>query len=443
MKNRIIVFYENLRENFWLLPSFMVIVAIALSIGLVYLDRSYENEQIYAIRWFYTGGAEGARDLLSTVATAMMTVAGVTFSITIVALSIASSQFGPRLLRNFMRDTGNQVVLGTFISTFIYCLMVLRTVRGADEAYFVPYISVTVAIFLAIAGLVVLIYFIHHVSGSINADNVISLIQKDLDKAIEKLYPDNEKHGLENEENTSQDVPEEIEQEGMSIRAPQSGYVQGIDYDQLMEIAKSGDLVMDIITRAGLFVDRDSEIIRIWPDKPLENNNREEIQNTVLIGPRRARVQDVEYEFTQLVEIAVRALSPSLNDPFTAIAAIDQLGVALAKMAGRNIPPAHRRDEDGKLRLMLNVVTFKGVVDTAFNQIRQYGRSAVSIVIRLLETLTVIANHTDDARKHEVLKRQGEMIWNSSQEAIHEASDLEDIRSRYLSLLKVINGERP
>jgi uncharacterized membrane protein len=436
MKNRIEIFFENVRENFWLLPSLMVVVSIALSIGLVYLDRELENEHIYAIRWFYTGGAEGARDLLSTVATAMMTVAGVTFSITIVALSIASSQFGPRLLRNFMRDTGNQFVLGTFISTFIYCLMILRTIRSAEEAMFVPYISVTAAIFFAIASIGVLIYFIHHVASSINAENVISLIQIDIDKAIEKLYPDEEERDSVSSEEKDEAFPDQLRGKGLPIRAQESGYVQGIDYDALMEIAQNEDLMMDVKIRPGLFIDRDSEMIHIVPVRELDDETDDAVQNAVIIGPRRARSQDVEYEINQLVEIAVRALSPSLNDPFTAMAAVDQLGSALSKMAERNIPPSYRRDEDGNFRLMMNTVTFKGAVNTSFNQIRQYASASVSVLIRILETLTVIGNHTRDADKHAALKRQGDMVWSSAQDAGFEKGDLEDIRSRYLSLLK-------
>ncbi|HSM23542.1 MAG TPA: DUF2254 domain-containing protein [Anaerolineaceae bacterium] len=436
MKHKIAIFFENVRENFWLLPSIMVIVSIGMAIGLVYVDRGLERDTLAAIRVFYTGGAEGARELLSTVASAMMSVTGVTFSITIVALSIASSQFGPRLLRNFMRDTGNQIVLGTFVSTFIYCLLVLRTIRSAEEAFFVPFISVTIAILLAILSIGVLIYFMHHVSSSINAENVISLIQKDIEKAIEKLYPDAERYTADFEDFVDEEVLEKLEQKGMVIRAEKSGYVQGVDYDSLLNTAQSEDVIMDVKVRAGDFIDQDSEIIHIVPAKQFDEDRHNDLQAAVIIGARRARTQDVEYEINQLVGIAVRALSPSLNDPFTAMSAIDQLGAALSNMAERNIPPSYRHDENGDFRLLLNTVTFQGAVDTAFNKIRQYGHNSVSVLIRLLETLTIIGNHTQDPEKHYALKRQADLLWSSSQDAGFVKADLEDIRSRYLSLLK-------
>ena len=163
MKLRLQSSWESLRTSFWFIPAVMTFVAIVLSFLLVYVDRRIGPEtEVFG--FIYSGGPEGARLVLSTIAGSMITVAGVTFSITIVALTLASSQFGPRLLRNFMHDTGNQVTLGTFIATFVYCLLVLRTVHTVEGEDFVPSISVAVAIFLALAGIAVLIYFIHHVS---------------------------------------------------------------------------------------------------------------------------------------------------------------------------------------------------------------------------------------------------------------------------------------
>src|SRR5690349_8302143 len=164
--------------------------AIALSFITVALDKTVTERWLQAHTWAYTGGAEGASLVLSTVAASMITIAGGVFSMTLVALSLASSQLGPRLLRNFMRDTATQVVLGTFISTFVYCLLVLRTIRRADEVAFVPHLSVTVGLLMAVSSLGVLIYFIHHVAVSIQADEVIARVAADLFEGIERLFPD-------------------------------------------------------------------------------------------------------------------------------------------------------------------------------------------------------------------------------------------------------------
>jgi uncharacterized membrane protein len=172
-KTKLSKLWEALHSSYWFVPTLMVVIAIALAFAMLSLDRAGKSGPIESLGWIYTGGPDGARTMLSAIASSMITVAGTAFSITLVALTLASSQFGPRLLRNFMQDTGNQIVLGTFIATFIYCLLVLRTVRGDDYNVFVPQLSVTVGIVLAIASIGVLIYFIHHASTTIQASHVI------------------------------------------------------------------------------------------------------------------------------------------------------------------------------------------------------------------------------------------------------------------------------
>lgn len=153
----------------------MACLAVALALGTVELDKTFADDWLKRLGLSYSGGAEGASLLLGTVAGSMIAIAGTVFSMTLVALSLASSQLGPRLLRNFMRDTGNQIVLGTFVATFVYCLLVLRTIRRVDEVAFVPHLSVSFGILLATVSVGVLLYFIHHISVSIQADQVVAL----------------------------------------------------------------------------------------------------------------------------------------------------------------------------------------------------------------------------------------------------------------------------
>lgn len=181
--------WENLRTNFWFVPTIMVLLSIVLATGLLTLDRLTQDTVTSELEWVYTGSPEGARALLAAVASSVITVAGTTFSITIAVLTLASSQFGPRLLRNFVRDRSNQIVLGTFIATFIYCLLVLRTIRGLEETQLVPSLSVTGGVVLAVVSIGVLIYFIHHIAESIQADYLIALISRDIDDAIDRLFP--------------------------------------------------------------------------------------------------------------------------------------------------------------------------------------------------------------------------------------------------------------
>ena len=190
MRVRIVSLWEEIRSSYWFVPALMAALSAALSFATIALDEALDREFIIAFGLVWSGGAEGARGLLSTVAGSMITVAGVIFSITIASFAQASSQFGPHLLRSFMRDTGNQIVLGTFIATFVYSLLVLRTVRSdTNGGEVVPYVSVTLSMLLALASLGLLIYFIHHTSRSIQAPVVISAVADDLLESIDRLFP--------------------------------------------------------------------------------------------------------------------------------------------------------------------------------------------------------------------------------------------------------------
>ncbi|MEX0998785.1 MAG: DUF2254 domain-containing protein [Thermodesulfobacteriota bacterium] len=183
--------WYNVGSSFWFLPALMVASSIAFSFIMIYVDANIVKVSgIESLGWIYENKPEGARALLSTVAGSMITVAGVVFSITIVALTLASTQYGPRLLGNFMRDKGNQVVLGTFIATFTYCLLILRTIRGGEDSSFIPHLSVTIGVLFAIFSISVLIYFIHHAATSIQASNVISGVSKNLKHTIDLTFPE-------------------------------------------------------------------------------------------------------------------------------------------------------------------------------------------------------------------------------------------------------------
>ncbi|HYG76399.1 MAG TPA: DUF2254 domain-containing protein, partial [Planctomycetota bacterium] len=187
MRARLLHFGYILISSYWFVPTLMALLAFCLALGCLHLDAQWRDEEVLESGWTWSGGATSAQQLLGTIAGSMITVAGVVFSVTIVALTLASSQFGPRLLTTFMRDLGNQIVLGTFIATFLYCLMVLRSIR-VDPPY-VAHISVTVALVLAVLSIAVLIYFIHHVPTSIQAERIIASVGRDLDETIEQLYP--------------------------------------------------------------------------------------------------------------------------------------------------------------------------------------------------------------------------------------------------------------
>ncbi|MFE1745338.1 DUF2254 domain-containing protein [Coleofasciculus sp. H7-2] len=432
--------WDSLHSSYWFVPTLMAVIAIALAFGMLSLDRAGKSGPLESLGWIYTGGPDGARSLLSAVAGSMITVAGTAFSITIVALTLASSQFGPRLMRNFMQDTGNQVVIGTFIGTFIYCLLVLRTVRGDDYDVFVPQISVTIGMVLALASIGVLIYFIHHVSTSMQASHIIRDVGRELDNAIDRLFPQKIGQGKSAPKQRSvAEIPAGFDKEATPILATTSGYIQAIDEERLMKIATSKDLLLRLKYRPGKFIVEGSELLMIWPGERVNKKLTQHLNQAFIFGEQRTEQQDVEFPINQLVEIAARAISPGINDPFTAIQCINQMSAALCRLAEREFPSPYRYDDDNNLRAIIaNPVTFAELVDAAFNQIRQYSKSDVAVRIRLLEAIALIATHTRNQKNRAALLRHAQMIERSSQQEVSEELDRQDIEERYLAAVKVL-----
>lgn len=434
--------WDSLHSSYWFVPTLMAGMAIALAFTMLSLDRAGKSGPIEKLAWIYTGGPDGARTMLSTIAGSMITVAGTAFSITIVALTLASSQFGPRLMRNFMQDTGNQVVLGTFIATFIYCLLVLRTVRGDNYNVFVPQISVTVGLLLAITSIGVLIYFIHHASTSIQASHIIGEVGSDLDKAVDRLFPQKIGYGgSQNKRRWVEEIPRGFDQEASPILATSSGYLQAIDDETLMKIAKSKDLLVRLKHRPGKFVVQGSELVRVWPGERVNETVTQQFKDAFILGKERTEQQDIEFCINQLVEVALRAISPGINDPFTAIRCIDTLSVGLCRLAERDFPSPYRYDDDNNLRVIADSLTFAKLTDDAFNQIRQYSKPDVAVRIRMLEAIAVIATHTRNKKDRAALLHHANVIEYSSREEVAQECDRQEIEEQYLAAVKALEQQ--
>lgn len=443
MRALLFKYWDRLRSGFWFVPGVMTGAAVALALATVGLDESPTvGGWMAGQSWAYTGGAEGASLVLSTIAGSMITIAGVVFSMTLVALSLASSQLGPRLLRNFMRDTKNQVVLGTFVATFVYCLLVLRTIRRAEEAAFVPHLSVTLGVVLAIVSLGVLIYFIHHVSVSIQADEVVARVNADLIAGIDRLFPESMGHGASPRVAAlaSAALPAAFEAEARPVGSAEDGYLQSIDPEALMALAKDEDALFRLERRPGQYVVLGSPLVTVWPGERVTEPLGERINSAFILGHQRTAAQDIEFPIHQLVEIAVRALSPGVNDPFTAITCIDRLGSSLHRLAQREMPSPFRLDEQERLRVVVPAVTFPQVVAVAFGPIRQYARSSAVVTVRLLETIAGIAEATHRPEDRAALLRQAEMIVRGAREALAEDEDRRAVEERFRDASRALGG---
>ncbi|MCL6261314.1 DUF2254 domain-containing protein [Aquiflexum sp. TKW24L] len=426
--------WSELKATFWFVPVIIIILSILLSIGLVYLDGLIDISQDGIARLFLVNSSDSARTILSTISGAMMGVAGTVFSITLVALTLASSQFGPRLIKNFMYVRLNQVVLGSYVSTYLYCLLVLNAVKAGDDYTFIPSISILVAIVAAITNIVLLIVFIHRIATSIQADHVISDISDFISKQVQTLFP--EKMGEEKESEANMDISKVISaySQRISIKCSKSGYLQYIDGENLVEIISKNDSLLDIFHRPGSHLVEGIEIGTLYTTSIWEEEELEKINKQLVIGKTKTSQQDLEYSVHQMVEIAVRALSPGVNDPYTALACIDNLTATMSYLAQAKFPSKYRYDEEGNLRVIADVIDFEGVLDAAFNQIRQFSEGSPAVIIRLMEALITIGGFTNERHKKAVVKH-AEMVLNNGKRTIEEENDLQDLIKRSEKIL--------
>jgi uncharacterized membrane protein len=315
-------------------------------------------------------------------------------------------------------------------------VLVLRTVRA--EPAFVPHVSVTVATGLAIAGLGVLIYFIHHVAVGIHVDTIVAAVGRDLDHAIDHLFPEMLGDEPVLGPRPRPELPAGFEREARAVTAPGSGYVRAIDTDGLMRLATEQDLVIRLFYRPGQFVVRGGRLAWMWPPGRVDEATIESIRRVFLLGQQRTLEQDVEFAVNQLVEIALRALSPGTNDPFTAITCVDRLGDALRRLAERKIPSPYRYDDAGTLRVITEAIDFAGVVEAALDQIRQAARSNVAVTLRLLEAIAAVLEGARREEHRDALLRQAAMIYREAGDAVAAPEDRAAIDERYRRLSKVL-----
>lgn len=440
MGTRFAAILENIRSGFWFIPALMCASALALAYGMVELDLMVSTDQLGHLSIFFIDSPDGARAALSTIASSTITVAGIVFSLTMVALTLASNQFGPRLIRSFMRDISTQVVLGTFLSTYLYCILLLRVVRSVEESQFVPNLSVLLAVLLAVVNVAVLIYFFHHVSVAIQVSNLIASLGTGLLATITRLFPPKATSDERRAEGwrATGELRVRLEAEGRRVEAARSGYVQLIDEAALIRIAVEHDRVLWLMARPGDFVVQGSPLAYVLPAEGPDLGAL--INTSVVFGHQRVQIQDFESQILQLVEIASRALSPAFNDPFTAMSCIDRLGEAMLLLDDRELPPPFRLDAQGRVRLIVESYSFGAALGTAFNMIRQYGRGHAVVLVRLLETLAEIAAQTERADRRSTLRRHADMILRSAEESLPEEFDRHEVRRRHQALVKVLGG---
>lgn len=410
MKPTITRLYANLDTSVWLVPAFSMLGAVLLSAIFGNLDEHVSRNDS---SWFlFRGGPEGARAVLATVAGSLVTLAGVVFSVSILVLQLASSQFSPRVLRHFLRDRGSQAVLGVFIGTFLYALLGLRSVRGSTDGIedHVPALTVWFAVVLAAGCIASFIYFIHHVAQSIRAVNLLHRIAQEAREHIPHLYP--EALG-EREESAS----EPLAREEPSLVIPfqgTSGVLIAVDDEGLAREAKRTGAVLRLTPMVGDFVLHGTALFEAWGEGA-SDLDLDLVRRSVAIGRERTIRQDVLFAIRELVDVAERALSPSVNDPTTAIQALDEIHDILRRLVRQRFPDTYRYDQEGQLRLVLPRPDWNAYVRLAIDEVRISGAGSMQVARRLRFLLEDLLQIAPAARRVE-LQRQLSMLERSIRE---------------------------
>lgn len=431
MTPRIRKLLNQLRESFWLIPGVMVLAGILLALALLAIDRQDSLPRwLIDSNWLYNGGGTGARTLLGAIASSTIGVAGTVFSITIAALSLAAGQMGPRLLRNFTRDRGVQITLGAYLGTFSYALMVLRSVRTQEEGAFTPHLSLTIGIVLAFVCVGTLVYFVAHMANRINVDTVVELVSDDMRWAMRSLVTD-----------TPQATPPNAAfwADATPIVDARRGYLQQLDEEDLANWAREHGTAVRLLVRRGDYVFPGAPIALMTVHVP---DAEAAVRNATALGHSRGSAGDAEYAVRQLVEVAVRALSPGINDPHTAMSVLDRLGAALCDLAGTQLPSGVTLQDD-KVVLVVPNFTYGSLADVMFNMIRQNAAGSTAVMLRILDVLTAVIACEKDESRRSVLLRHANLVWTDAQREIPNKSDQEDVGRRYASLLRtVLHGAR-
>lgn len=429
----------NLRSSLWFIPGMMIISSIILAFFLIEIDSNINKKWIAEYPRIFGLGADGSRGMLTAIAGSMLTVAALAFSLTLSIIAQASGQYTPRILRNFMRDKINQFILGYFVSVYAYCLIILRTIRGGDEIQFVPSLGVVVGLILAIGGIVVLIYFIHHIASSLQVTNIITSIEAETSEVIKRIFPEQMGDEVEKEEILKAKKMVQLV-DWYGVKSLQSGYVQYVDTSALIEFATDNKLILRMEYGIGQFVTEGAALIS--SSVIIDEDSIDTLNSFFNISPYRTIEQDVGYGIRQIVDIALKALSPGVNDTTTAINCIDYLAVIVGKIAERKLPTV-ARVKDGKIRVYVKSPSFQKYMGIAFDQIRINGKTNLAVFSRLLTALSVVGEKTISKERKGIVKDHIILIKEFAEETLQTKYELNILKKLVSKELKKIRGHSP
>jgi uncharacterized membrane protein len=421
---------QDIRYSLWFLPAVITAGAILLAIFAVELDSRVDRETLLRWPWLFGASAEGARSLLEAVAGAMITVAALTFSITVLVLSLGASQYTPRVIRTFMGSRPTQTVLGVLVGIFVYCLIVMRSIQSGSDSL-VPSIAVTIAVLLSLTGVGFLVFFIHHIASSIQASTVVSTVTADTIETINAVFPDHV--GGRRAIDAIWKLSRAERYEWFPVCSSQTGYLQSVDRDALVAFAKKNLLIVKMEKSVGEFVTRGLPLASITA-VPSSGMIRK-LNRLYSIGHFRTVEQDPGVGIRQLVDIALKAMSPAVNDTTTAVMCIDFLSSIMIRLAPRRIAP-EPAFSNGELVLIPKGPDFGDFLREAFEQIREHASGNVAIYVRLLEALEMLACLTKDISRKKEIAEQVRLVSDYARCNVQFADQLKKIETHRTQALK-------
>jgi uncharacterized membrane protein len=425
--------WDRLRGALWVLPAASVLCSLAAGAALATVEV---GESTWLGPLLFQGTAADARDLLVVVSATMITVTGLVFTLTVVALQIASTQFSPRLLRNFLRDRGNQVVLSTFVSTFAYATAGLHTVgaRAGGQGEFVPRLAVSGALFLALLSLAALVYFIHHIARSIQIDTIMAGVERETLAVIDDTYPDGVRAP------GAEELAPEPPAGAVAVAARRSGYLQAVDLDALLAVALDQDVVVRLAAAVGDHVVAGTPLAWAWraaadgrPPDP--DGLAEPLDHAVEIGIERTMLQDVAFGIRQLADIANKALSPAINDPYTGVQSLQHLSVIMHTLAGRRLGDNLGRDAAGAVRVAVPFPSFADYLRLATAQIRRNGAKEPGVARALLRLLGAAGDRVTDQARRAAVARHVRLVMADVERDTAQPADAEAVLAEGAAVL--------
>ena len=437
--NKIRQLWSNLRSSFWFVPSLMVVANMAFAAMMIETDSAGSDRWLSQWPRLFGVGADGARAMLSTLAGSMMSIMGITFSMTLVALALASSQNTSRILRTFMSSRVTQVTLGIFSAIFAYCLIVLRTVRSGDVE-FVPSLASFFAFVQALGGIGVLVFFIHHIASSIQASSIIASIAQDTIASIERLFPERLGHGPDEDEDHDQVLKSVEEMSWYPVPAEVNGYIQNVDNGALLRLARDRKTVVRMERGIGAFVVQNTALVSLALQQPPDQETIKALNGAYNIGRYRTVEQDPAFGIRQLVDMALKAISPGINDTSTAVMCVDYLTAILAQLASRKFPALLRYEED-ELRVITIAPTFEGLLSEAFDQIRGSAAGNVAIMARMLSALETLIDLTVSPSRRRAIRDQVQWLAEVAGRTIESKHERERIAKRLIDVREALEAQ--